>query len=187
MGKHVDVSLDIEACGEVVLSIGACEFDRATGTIDAEFYVVLDVAPQLAAGLRMDAGAFIWWLKQSDLARVAVCTDPQAPAAALTAFGTWLRRDKQSPWVWAYPTSYDLPAIERCCRAFGVKVPWQWTRTMDARTLWQLAIRADPRMAKIEKDAGKTDHHALADAKQQVVWIMRYLSALPAAPAEEGL
>lgn len=170
--KHV--SLDIEACGEVLMSIGAVEFDPRTGESGPHFYCVPSIKEQLDVGLKMDASAFLWWLKQDDAARAAVQT--QEPAGmACARFGLWCDRDA---WVWAYPTSFDLPVIARVFAAFNVQVPWKWTRTMDGRTLWRLACAIDPAMEKIEKEANPAPHHAMEDAKEQAKWYAKYLGAV---------
>ena len=175
MTEEKHVSLDIEACGEVLLSIGACEFDPLTGQTDNPFYVVVEAQPQIDAGLRMDGGAFNWWLKQSDGARAAIATVPAArPPDSLEALRRWW--PDRNAWCWAYPTSYDLPVIARVAARFEVKPPWKWQRTMCGRTLWQLACMVDPKMAEIEKVANPAAHHALADAQEQAEWYAKYLS-----------
>ena len=169
------VSLDIEACGEVVLSIGACTFDADTGDALASFYCVPSVKDQMAAGLRLDADALLWLLKQSDAARAAIY-GPQANAKdEFTSFGAWFPKEA---WTWAYPTSFDLPVIERAMKTFGLRPPWNWRRTMDGRTLWQLAMARDARMADVEKTAPEVEHHALSDAREQAKWYAKYLAAV---------
>lgn len=168
------VSLDIEACGEVLLSVGACEFSPETGAHGATFYGVLAVQPQLDKGLKMDGGAWEWWLKQSDAARRAL-DKPEAPEVVLPRLHAFMAQMGEC-WLWAYPTSFDLPVVARVCGAFGVRPPWKWTRTMDGRTLWQLACAIDPKMAEIEREAGDAGHHALTDAMQQATWFAKYLA-----------
>jgi len=173
--KHV--SLDIEACGEIVLSIGACEFDPHTGAALNRFYCVPSIADQLAKGLKPDAGALVWFLKQSPEARLAVA-DVQAPAEVeLSQFCAWYAR-RDDAWCWAYPTSFDLPVIERACRAFGIRPPWKWTKTMDGRTLWRLACERNPDAEKIEKSANAAPHHALEDAVEQAKWYAAYMGCV---------
>jgi hypothetical protein len=76
------VSVDIEACGEVLMSLGACTFDPRTGEAASEYYGVPDIGQQVKKGLRLDADAFRWWLKQSDEARGAV-GDPKSTKSVL--------------------------------------------------------------------------------------------------------
>ena len=179
--KHV--SIDIEACGEVLLSVGAVVFDPLTGgmpTVSSikdsggmEFYGVLSAQPQMDRGLKMDGGAFEWWLKQSQQARDSLAS-PRDPEVVLSELHSFMARVGDC-WLWAYPTSFDLPVIERVCKTFGLRSPWKWTRTMDGRTLWRLACSLDPECAKVEKD-GPAAHNALEDARQQARWFARYLT-----------
>jgi len=183
MLNDIHVSVDIEACGEVLLSIGACSFDPTSGRSISEFSGVPSVEDQLRVGLAMDAGAFAWLMKQPDATRSALSvTDPAE--VVLSRFRSWLRLDA---WVWAYPTSFDLPVIERVCRKFGVRPPWKWTKTMDGRTLWQLACSVDPAMKRIEESANPSPHHALEDAKEQARWFSKYLAPLLAHSARPRL
>lgn len=176
MLNDVHVSLDIEACGEIVLSIGACTFDPRTGEELSPCYVVPSIVDQIRAGLRPDGDALLWLLKQSDGCREAIHMAQTPAQEAFGAFiGWWPDR---AAWTWAYPTSFDLPVIQRALAAFGNRPPWKWTRTMDGRTLWQLAIAREPNMAKIEQEAATIEHHALEDARQQARWYAKYLSAV---------
>jgi 3' exoribonuclease, RNase T-like len=170
------VSLDIEACGEVVLSIGTCVFDPATGETSKPFYATLDPQAQIDRGLKMDGGAFLWWLMQSDAARKAVSSGQVSPETAFEALRSWWpSRDART---WCYPTSYDLPVLARAFAAFGIKPPWKWTETMCMRTLWKLACDHDPAAANIEKKSNPLAHDALADAQEQAGWCAAYLKAM---------
>ena len=90
MLNDVHVSLDIEACGEIVLSIGACTFDPRTGEELSPCYVVPSIVDQIRAGLRPDGDALLWLLKQSDGCREAIHM-----AQTLVAHGTTSTRWSQ--------------------------------------------------------------------------------------------
>jgi len=124
----------------------------------------------------MDAGAFAWWLKQSDQARSAISTPTDETVKNM------LKRlenfcKPHGLRTWAYPTSYDLPIIARLCGRFKMRVPWKWTETMDARTLWKLAKEIKPDADRIEVE-NPIPHHALEDAKEQAKWIAAYLKVI---------
>jgi hypothetical protein len=172
---EVHVSVDIEACGEVLVSLGACVFDPRIGEPGTCFYGVPNMKDQTARGLKLDADAFSWWLKQNNKAREAVMLNRPAEEV-LSGWRSWWAQLGGDPWLWAYPTSFDLPVIAHVYDVFGLRPPWKWTRTLDGRTLWQLAIAIDPDMAKIEAEAGPCPHHALEDAKEQARWFARYLT-----------
>jgi hypothetical protein len=48
---RMDISLDVEACGEVLLSIGACTFNPYSGTIVDKGSWVFPVQEQIDLGL----------------------------------------------------------------------------------------------------------------------------------------
>lgn len=66
-----NVMLGFETLGRsekaVLLALGACTFDPATGAIDAEFYAGID--PRTQQGRDIDPSTVIWWLKQDQAAR----------------------------------------------------------------------------------------------------------------------
>ena len=177
--SETHISLDIEACGEVLMSIGLCSFDIETGNILSELYVVFPIQEQLNAGLKMEEGAFLWWLDQDKSAREAITKNqPKLPddmKAQLAKVRKWW--PEFDAFTWAYPTSYDLPIVERAFKTFGMKPPWKWTKTMDARTLWQLAMKREPGIEKVEAE-NPVPHHALEDAKEQARWISRYMKSV---------
>ena len=51
----------------VLLSLGACVFDPATGEIGAQFYAAID--PRTQPGRDIDPGTVMWWMQQDQAAR----------------------------------------------------------------------------------------------------------------------
>ena len=72
MTKHL--MIDFEALGlnekAVLLALGACTFDPATGAIDAEFYAAID--PRTQPGRDISPNTVIWWLSQDQAARTKI-------------------------------------------------------------------------------------------------------------------
>ena len=66
-----DLMIDFETLGlkenAVLLSIGACAFDPATGEIGETFYCAID--PRTQHGREIDAGTALWWMGQDEAAR----------------------------------------------------------------------------------------------------------------------
>lgn len=54
----------------VLLAIGACTFDPATGDIGAEFYAAID--PRTQFGRDISARTVLWWMKQDEAARTKI-------------------------------------------------------------------------------------------------------------------
>src|SRR6478609_2831880 len=65
------IMLDLETLGQkpgsVILSIGACVFDRVG--VHERFYTRVDPQSCIDAGLQADLSTFLWWMKQGDEAR----------------------------------------------------------------------------------------------------------------------
>jgi exodeoxyribonuclease VIII len=66
-----DLMIDFETLGlkenAVLLSLGACMFDPATGEIGETFYAAID--PRTQHHREIDASTVLWWLDQDDAAR----------------------------------------------------------------------------------------------------------------------
>lgn len=66
-----DLMIDVETLGlkenAVLLSIGACAFDPATGEIGETFYCAID--PRTQHGREIDASTVLWWMDQDEAAR----------------------------------------------------------------------------------------------------------------------
>ena len=173
-----DIMLDIETLGlkpgAIVVSIGACVFDRTTGEIGGEFYRVIDVADSAAHGLTIEAGTAMWWIKQSDEAR-AVFFDIVEPLADVAqAFSDWVgavRRNLPEPWnggsgdsptFWAQG-DMDFNVWGAAMDAVGMSRPWAFWAQRDTRTAYDIC-NFDPKA--VERDG--TYHNALHDARHQV-------------------
>lgn len=63
----------------VLLAIGACTFDPATGEIGAEFYAAID--PRTQHGRDIDASTVLWWMKQDEAARTKITSAIEAADA----------------------------------------------------------------------------------------------------------
>lgn len=63
----------------VLLAIGACTFNPATGEIGAEFYAAID--PRTQFGRDIDARTVLWWMKQDEAARTKITSAIEAADA----------------------------------------------------------------------------------------------------------
>lgn len=72
--------------------------------------------------------------------------------------------------VWIQGPDFDRPIIESLCRSIGEDLPWDYWRTADSRTVWNLAfpgIKHDPR-----------PHHAVPDCRATLNDLARSLIQL---------
>lgn len=171
-----DIMIDIETLGLrpgcVVLSIGACEFDRMTGEIGETFYRVLKREPQKSRGLIVDPETKRWWAQQSCEARKELF-DVSGPARsnvgpALCALRAFCR-DKP---VWGNGATFDISILEHLAHAFELGDLFDFRNHRDVRTVVDLG-----RMRGVDwKTPG--NHHALDDAINQARYVAATIRSL---------
>lgn len=162
----LDLMVDIETLATrpnaVVLSIGAHFFDPLFVETNSEFgsrsfYAILDIQPQLNAGLQVDADTLSWWVTQA-----AAWPDPEkavAPANALLELIHFV--DELKPYfskkVWFHGASFDAPILENLFRVClpNTSLPWNFRNIRDTRTLFDIAGY---------KFVNQGKHNALQDA-----------------------
>ena len=146
----IDVMLDIETAGTrpgcPVLSVGLCSFGPRIQP-RATLALMLDLDEQMRRGLHADAPTLLWWLRQSDAARDALCrgqdtsTPVEAGLHAITAALASLRVAAGGAGlrIWALGASFDAPVLGRVFVAFRFPPPWDHRELRCARTLFDLA------------------------------------------------
>lgn len=166
MNQHV--MIDIETLGTkpgcVVLSIGACVFDPATGETARTFETSICPESSGAKGLTADPVTVAWWMHQSDEARARAFAGIWTLTDALDHLNAWLGAMvcDLNLIVWAKPITFDPPILEAAFHACGRKEPWGFRDLRDVRTIMDAAA--------IGNDSVPFDgirHSPLADAMHQ--------------------
>ena len=173
------VMLDLEtlstSANAAIVSIGACANDGRP-----DFYVRVDLATCMQAGLKVDASTIQWWMQQSDAARKALFEDVRPLRDALLLFAHWLgsgthAKDEGYGQVecelWAYPAQFDVTILGEAYKALGKKEPWHYRAPRCLRTAAAL-------VPEVERITSSTEHDALADAKAQMCWLGGILEQL---------
>lgn len=171
----MDIMLDLETlgvrCGSVILSIGACTFDRNAGYYgDLCFHQFLKLGDQIGMGATMDPSTVMWWLAQSDHARKAMIDgqDQARPTGNVLAdFDRWL--DMVCPEVpariiWANGQDFDIALLNELYKKLGRNAPWPYNAARDMRTVLDVAGGHKP---AFYKSAPTGAHDALVDAIYQ--------------------
>jgi exodeoxyribonuclease VIII len=202
------VSLDFETLGlgdnAVLLALGACTFDPATGEIGAEFYAAID--PRTQPGRVISPDTVVWWLQQDEAARAKITEavkladtleqgvpedmpeeevdnlyknaahSIQAVARGFIAWFDTLGDDVQ---VWANG-AVDHAWMQSMMDYCGYKNPIKFWNQRDYRTLKGL-------FPTVECPALGQMHNALDDALRQAkhaVKLMQHLGELTIGPVE---
>lgn len=165
--------LDLETlgltAGAIVLSIGAVEFDRATGVTGKEFYTVIDLHSSIQAGLSINSDTWSWWLKQSSEARLvfteACSSTSQKLEDALRNFSEFIdevQPHKQFINMWGNGSDFDNVILQHCYELCGIETPWLFYNNRCHRTFRMEKPEIKPERLGIH-------HNALDDAKYQVM------------------
>jgi len=169
MSKYGDLMLDIETMGNksnsAIVSIGAVEFNMATGeTGSEEFSVNVDLQSCIDAGLILTGDTVMWWMQQNEEARKELCKgDAISLEDALSNLSAWIG-DKQYD-VWGNSARFDCGIMTDAYGKFGMKIPWDFRRERDVRTL----VALNP---SVKEKMGKTGiaHVAVDDCKYQIAY-----------------
>ncbi|MEB2420279.1 3'-5' exonuclease [Citrobacter sp. R-1.5.2] len=172
--------IDLETMGNKpnapIVSIGAVFFDPSTGELGPEFYRVVSLKSAIAGGAVPDHETIIWWMRQSEGARMAICDeDATTISAALIKLNTFIldNSDIDKVQVWGNGATFDNVILRSSYDRELIPCMWKFWNDRDVRTIVELGrkIGINPRRdIPFEGDM----HNALADAKHQA----KYVSAI---------
>jgi len=197
MEKQIHIMLDIETMGNTsnsaITSIGAVQFDLETGETGETFYTKVHLQSCLDSGLVMNADTVLWWLKQSDSARLELTNKPGEPnpptiAEALLKFSEFVRKmpagKKENIYVWGNSARFDCGIMSDAYKAVGLRIPWDFRNERCLRTL----VAFEPQIKDQTKFEG-TVHNALDDCRHQIKYCVatwRKLKQLPTQATTEA-
>lgn len=171
-----NVMIDLETMGNrprsAVVAIGAVFFDK-TG-LGPEFYVRVDLASCVKAGLRLDTSTVLWWLAQEDAARRELHDEKLERLELREAMGQltdFLTGHSVEFSIWGNGSDFDNVLTVDAYEAVGLEAPWRFWSHRCYRTL--KALRPDMRVPRTG-----THHNALDDAKSQALHAIDLVRAL---------
>lgn len=176
-----NLMIDLETMGTKpnapIVSIGAVFFDPSSGELGPEFYQVVTLKSSVDGGAVPDPETIMWWMQQSEEARLAICDKESAVsiATALSGLACFIR-DNTNPdkvQVWGNGATFDNVILRASYERERIPCPWIFPNDRDVRTIVELGrqIGINPRRdMPFEGDK----HNALADAKHQA----KYVSAI---------
>lgn len=175
-----NLMIDLETMGNKpnapIVSIGAVFFDPSTGELGPDFYQVVSLKSAIAGGAVPDPETIIWWMQQSEEARMAICDeDAITISAALIKLNTFILDNSgiDKVQVWGNGATFDNVILRASYDRELIPCMWKFWNDRDVRTIVELGrqIGINPRRdIPFEGDR----HNALADAKHQA----KYLSAI---------
>lgn len=189
--RHIMV--DVETLGvrptSALLSIGAVEFNPHSDRLGGKFYYAIDPQECMDAGMTVDAGTILWWLKQSQEARDSISEGdyPRTFKGVLWKFSIFCYDyPRQFPQkdirLWCQGPSFDAVILENAYRACGAKLPWAYNSPRDSRTIIEASgidVTGIPFVG--------TPHHALHDAVHQAKVVQAAFKALNTAKAYQAV
>ena len=141
--EYTDIMLDLETMGNKsncpIVSIGAVEFNLETGDTGRKFYDVIDLQSCLDWGLMPQASTIYWWLQQNEKARNRICANGGELSIVLKRFEHWLNDCIVDVRIWGNGVRFDLGILEDAYVACKMKIPWNFRKEMDVRTLVNFA------------------------------------------------
>lgn len=168
-----DVMIDFETFGngkdKCLCQVGAVYFDRVTGELGAEFKANIDARTHVAAGGKIDAETFYWWLAQSDSARASVGAPGEHVIDVLNNLNDFLGRAER---IWSHST-FDFVTLMDTLKQFSIKPQFSYKSGLDLRTLVYLA---GTRVSEHVRDG--THHDGLEDAKFQVKYAVTAMNTI---------
>lgn len=169
--RYPDFMVDIESMGTnpeaPVVAIGAVAFDLVAMEIGPQFYTNIDLESSMALGAKPDAGTIMWWLTQTEQARLRI-TQGFRPTVgeALGNFTLWLNdhtTERNYRRIYSCGPDFDVTLLAQHYRLVMHELPWQYWNSRDYRTIRDLwRDIADT----VQRNG--THHNALDDALHQV-------------------
>lgn len=167
-----DFMVDLETLDNiptaVVVQIGAIAFDRADGSIVAEFCTNVDIQSELDAGFSISGSTIGFWMQQALQGQCTWLTGGRDSKRAMQDFIDFLDTyTTKSSLIWSHST-FDAPILFYHMNKHGLRTKAHWNKWVDLRTISFMArqVTSVPASERPE-DA----HDALADCKYQLKWL----------------
>lgn len=184
--NELHIMVDLETMGNrptsAIVAIGAAHFDEEG--VGETFYQTVDLESSMEAGLTVDAGTIMWWMKQSRAARRALAENNETLHTALIRFSCWLDTlhvgydsGPESVVIWGNGAAFDNVILANAYHAAKLPLPWRFWNDQCYRTL----RRQFPHLHT--SATGGVAHKAIDDAVHQAMCASQMLAANTQAPS----
>jgi len=168
----MQLMLDIETLGSapdsVILTIAACAFDPFSGTIYDKHAMYRRIDTECQDDRSIDDLTVEWWSKQSFEAQEEAFGEadrvPLKDALEELKGLMW-----HAEYIWANGIAFDMTIIEHAFKSYGMPIPWQYYKVMDARTVYKMSP---------DREKLGNSHHAFEDVILQIGLLQRTLNKL---------
>ena len=120
----------------VITEIGVLIFNRNDFSIVDELLIIPGFWLQILVDRHLCPNTIRFHLRNGTLPTSGGENDPEESARSLADFLKCFNPHR----VWIQGPDFDRPIIEDFCRQYGVAFPWDFWRTRDTRTVWDLAF-----------------------------------------------
>lgn len=166
------VVIDLETLGtsegSIIATIGAVRIKGGEVGTQGGFYERIDIASCETEGMTMDADTVLWWLRQSEAARLEIFepTGRIGIRHVLAGFQGWLGRNwRIEAGLWGNSCSFDNQLLRRAYELCGMKCPFSYREDRCFRTVKKML----PEMEMVhEGEPHVAIHDAISEAKHLV-------------------
>lgn len=165
MANHymVDIETMDTAVTSAIVSIGIVEFNPYADGLWKWEKIDVSLESCLGIGLTVSASTILWWMEQSEEARLEICRTDRLPIrVALTRLHDFVDYSNDRR-VWFHGPAFDAAILENAHLQCGMSMPWSFRDYRDTRTLYNLA------KVSLNDYRKGTKHSAVDDAISQAM------------------
>lgn len=189
----VDITIDIETLSTeknaVVLTIGACVFDRFNRNLPPidSIHLKLDKESPIAMGMHISPNTQRWWSEQSEAARAGIeggtLSLPEALEKLTDTLVAWRAMNPNKKInFWANDPDFDLTILGESYKACGQMAPWQYWEGRSVRTIKMLAEEMHSFDSRKRYKREGVHHNAEDDAIYQAFLVAECTALLQFSP-----
>lgn len=175
--QHVMIDLETLSTkhNAVFLSIGAVQFDIASGKFGETFYQNIDLASARQYNRHIDVNTVKWWMEQRPEIFTMMFKDPEFITTVLASFANFMYTNDIT-YAWGNSASFDLGILGDAYDAIGMERPWKFYNERCLRTMKGMF----PQYIEGLKFKGELEHDPIYDCKKQIIQLINILDNLKA-------
>lgn len=153
-----------------LIQVGACFFNRKTGTIEDTFKRNIDAVSSVSSGTLIDPATVYWWFSQSSGAIKSVVSEPRYKITDVFNELNDFLEDVDE--IWSHAT-FDFVILQQTMKRLKIKPKYHYRVARDIRTLSSLSGNK-----KFDGNREGIHHDALDDCLHQVKYVVAALNSI---------